>query len=369
MKIGILTQPLCDNFGGILQAYALHSVLEQYGHQVILINRIYQPITIRGYLLRCFSVVKCILLKYICRRSDLQIADPFYYVYNIHKHAASNFIRGHINCSKPLGNDELLRAYVAKECFDAIIVGSDQVWRSEYSPSIKNYFLDFLSQDSHVKRVAYAASFGTHNNPIEKEYLVDCIKLAHSFDAISVREQSSVGYMQKVFELTPVCVLDPTLLLTADYYRALYKIKRHQGEKYIACYILDRGEEKEKIQKAVAEELGFPIHYMSANGKEMARYNVEEWLQMIDSAEFVVTDSFHGCVFSIIFQKPFICIGNKERGMERFYSLLSQLSLEKRFVSFSHPIFPSSTIDWTRFNERLEYLRKNSRQFLAQSLG
>lgn len=370
MKIGILTQPFFDNFGGILQAYALQNVLEQQlGHRVIIINRIFHPIMMQEYILRCLSVVKCLMLKVFCHRDDLQISNPFFYKYSVHKHVASNFIKGNIHVSKPLGNDEQLRNYVCKSNFDAIIVGSDQVWRADYSPNITNYFLDFLSEQSSVKRIAYAASFGTHHNPIPKSILPTCVNLAKRFDSISVREKGSVGFMEKTFGLTPQCVLDPTLLHTAEFYRKLYKSQPFTDACYIVSYVLDESKETELFVQTVAETFCASVRKVSVGEKESSRYNIQEWLQMIDNSVCVVTDSFHACVFSIIFQKPFICFGNKNRGMERFYSLLDPLGLSNRLVSAENYSIPTSEINWKQVNERLDQMRILSRQFLEDALS
>lgn len=370
MKIGILTQPFFDNFGGILQAYALQNFLErQFGHRVIVINRTYHPIMMQEYMLRCLSVAKCLILKLFCKRDDLQISDPFFYKYSVYKHAACNFIKGNIHVSRPLGDNGQLRNYVNQSNFDAIIVGSDQVWRADYSPNITNYFLDFLQEQSSVKRIAYAASFGTHHHPIPESLLSTCVNLAKRFDAISVREKGSVGFMEKIFGLTPQWVLDPTLLHTADFYRNLYKSQPPIKERYVVSYVLDESKVIDLFVQMVADTFRASVRKVSVGEKASSRYNIEEWLQMIDHSVCVVTDSFHASVFSIIFQKCFLCLGNKERGMERFHSLLEPLGLSDRLISAEEFSLPDTNINWKDVNERLEQMRISSRQFLAEALG
>ena len=129
-----------------------------------------------------------------------------------------------------------------------------------------------------------------------------------------------------------VKVLDPTLLISADDYKGLIKDKDYAHKAYVAAYILDSSKDKTAILAEVSSHLNLPIQSLLEDPHGAKMLTVSQWLAAFDSADFVVTDSFHGCVFSIIFHKPFIAIANEFRGLDRFISLLRDAGLEKRLV-------------------------------------
>lgn len=146
-----------------------------------------------------------------------------------------------------------------------------------------------------------------------------------------MRESSGVQLCQEYFDTKAVQVLDPTLLLSADDYRALIKRGKTQPSNgNLLVYMIDRTKEKEAFVERIAQEEGLTPFWMSCETddetlplEQRIKMPVEQWLRSFDDAEFVLTDSFHGCVFSIIFRKQFLAIGNKERGLSRFQSLLT----------------------------------------------
>ena len=347
MKIAILTQPLCanhgGNYGGILQAYALQMVLRQQGHHVVTLNRRNGHPPFKLFVFRLGSSLKCAFRRYILRKRNFVVCSPFARYYNTHAvHTFDNsplweFIHNNIVLSQPFHSTKALRKYVWQSGVDCIIVGSDQVWRELYSPCITNYFLDFLGEKRDVKRYAYAASFGVSDGAISKDYLQKCINYLRLFDGVSVREQSGVKYLERVFGYDKAkVVLDPTLLLPADAYRKLM-LPEDCTVSGVVSYILKQNREKWAIIVDIAAKIGKPITELTiypfeSDGEPGKFISVSKWLASIANAEFVVTDSFHGCVFSILFRKQFIAIGNKERGMERFLSLLGDFGLLDRLV-------------------------------------
>lgn len=385
MKIAILTQPLHTNYGGILQCYALQTVLEAMGHRVTVVNRRFARPGFRQIVMRFASVAKCIVRKYLLMRKDIALMNPWAENYNIHKQSEAErrrnsemqrFIHEHIHLSKPLRSSLELRKYVEAGNFECIVVGSDQVWREIYSPCIEDFFLGFLPEGDKRLKITYAASFGTADNPISSEYLENCVRLAKRFSYISVREQSGLEIMRNLFGLDAKLLLDPTLLLSADKYR--FPVKE-VGKGGLVSYILDETDEKNAILQDVSENLRLKdrklrINTTNQGNDEVMFPSIEEWLSSFANADFVVTDSFHGCVFSIINHKPFIAIANKDRGLERFTSLLGTFGLMDRLVFDINEYdrrknLLLTPVDFNEVEKEHQLLIQDSFEFLNMSLG
>ena len=183
MKIGILTHPLRNNYGGLLQAYALKKVLEDLGNEVWVLQREapqWYEDTHRFVITQIKRAIKIILRK------------PTSLTQNESKLISSEtekFVNKYfLNKSPRLLSTIKLKEYVEDNRFDAIVVGSDQVWRPIYNADIRNNFLDFCEGDTTITRVAYAASFGVDTWEFSDEQTETCRRLATLFDAISVRE-------------------------------------------------------------------------------------------------------------------------------------------------------------------------------------
>lgn len=370
MKIGIITLPLHTNYGGILQAYALQRVLQDMGHDVVLLDSYPQYPTLKPFPLQQMFYLKRLLMKVVAPHK----AIPLFYekeamVRYQKKEHIRQFYRQHVR-NVPFGVGEALNS----SDFDALIVGSDQVWRPMYSPNIFDAYLSFAQDWSHVKRIAYAASFGTAEWEYSEEQTSECRRLVQMFDAVSVREESGVTLCKEHLGVDASWVLDPTLLVdTRHYMEHIAKANAEYPSPMCFGYILDASEEKDAIFHHIATTRGLQMSSFqnvddSDNG---AAPSVESWLNSFQDAEFVFTDSFHGCVFSIIFNKPFVVYGNVNRGMARFHSLLSMLGLENRLVATPEDAanVACQPIDWDAVNNRLSELRKFSKEFLFTSLN
>ncbi len=330
MKIAILTLPLHTNYGGILQCYALQTVLERMGHEV---EGLAKPqYGSSYYIIYPLAICKRLLKRFFFGKDVAIFKTP----YQIVRQQTDRFIHKYIHQYKK-------RVWTAKIAshFDAFVVGSDQVWRPAYFHPIEDAFLSFLG-DSDIKRIAYAASFGVDNcDEYTPEQLKICSQLLQKFNAVSVRESSGILLCQKYFNVHADQMLDPTLLLDADDYRVLIrKGETRPSEGNMLVYMLDKSEEKIALVNRIAKEKGLTPFWLDSPDEQMEnlplekriKMSVEQWLRSFDDAEFVFTDSFHGCIFSIIFQKQFIVLGNKERGLSRFISLLDQFSLYDRLI-------------------------------------
>ena len=311
MKIGILTQPLLNNYGGTLQNFALQVVLRKLGHEPVTID-CNPKSSLLGYWLSC---VKTIIYFFIPskRRSFAVHSRRKYRNTQFERFTKENITLTKMVCHP---TDTIIKNHR----IEAIIVGSDQVWRPKYNQHIKDMFLGFVKNPK-IRKISYAASFGTDEWEFSDSQTIMLQPLIRKFAAVSVRELSAVGLCKQHLGADAVQVLDPTLLLDkSDYMKLCGMIPKEQNE-FIFAYILDITSEKKEILENVRKELCLSIQYYTAEAN--ASLSVEEWIAKFRDASYVVTDSFHGTVFSIIFNKPFKCLQNKKRGSSRFDTLLS----------------------------------------------
>ncbi|MGE6165399.1 polysaccharide pyruvyl transferase family protein [Aeromonas sp. Marseille-Q5825] len=368
MKIAILTQPLHNNYGGLLQAFALQHHLKNSGHDVLTVNFGWQY---KLPYLGIKSVIGNVVRKYILRRpigSVLPITDE--QKREIGQHT-NRFTAEHIRTTQDIYSISELD-YIKNYHFDAYIVGSDQVWRPAFSPGISAFFLSFLGENETAKRIAYAASFGIDNcGEFTAEQLAEYARLLQRFDAVGVREDSAVNLCQQYFGTTVEHVIDPTLLLEKEAYCQLVVQDNTPASKgNMMVYVLDKAPEKQQIINAVASERGLTSFTVMPE-QNCVYPPVTQWLRGFMDAEYVVTDSFHGVVFSIIFNKPFIAIGNHGRGLARFTSVLKMFCLEKRLVFSPTDLsveLINQPIDFAKVNQLKAEKQQFAATFLKQAL-
>ncbi len=376
MKIGILTLPLHTNYGGILQAYALQTVLERMGHEVVVFDTpnkaTYPPLWKLP-----LSFGKRILLK--CMGRGNRIFQERY----------SNKVRSVVaRYIQQFVDDKIHRKVFIKfsrlnaNDYDAIVVGSDQVWRMIYfvpmwrMQPMENAFLAF-TQGWNIKRISYAASFGTEEWEYTKEQTQLCKEALQKFDAVSVREENGVKLCKQYFDADALHVLDPTMLLAAEDYIELFKQKQTpKSNGTLLNYVLDETDEiNQLIQKVASEKKMNPFAVNnpfecdeSKPLNQRIKQSVEAWLRGFYDADFVITDSFHACVFSIIFKRQFVVVGNKSRGMARFESLLKMFCLEDRLVDEKTDIVALQPIDYDKVYTLYDKWKEKSFQFLSANL-
>ena len=210
----------------------------------------------------------------------------------------------------------------------------------------------------------FGATFAYRAKQLGKTCLV--IDKRSHLGGISVREASAVDLCKNHFGVDAALVLDPTLLLNKeDYEKVCNDIPKK--EKHILVYSLVVGESVMNVASKVSETKGLPIVVKEAGGKVKKEDTIEDWFAEFRDAEYVVTDSFHGMVFSIIFNKPFSIVMNPSGGNDRYISLLSQLGLTECIVD--EKLTPSSAIiDWEQVCSLLNVLRESSLLFLKQNL-
>ena len=370
MRIAILTLPLHTNYGGILQAYALQTVLERMGREVCLIEEKCKP-----YQLPLWKVP----LSYGKRILMNLTGHPFPIFYEQKAIREKPIIQQH--------TDRFIRKYIKRRIvnsfseiketdFGAIVVGSDQIWRPKYFPNIKHTYRDF-TEGWNIRRISYAASFGTDEWEYTLKQTMQCAQLLKRFDAVSVREISGVRLCKERFGVKAVHVLDPTMLLSIEDYIKLFEMANTPKSKgNLLCYILDDTPEKKALINNLASKNGLipfsvnsKVENYAAKLEERIQPPVEQWLRGFYDAEFVITDSFHACVFSILFNKPFIVLGNASRGMSRFSSLLDTFKLHNKMIFNIIEQSSMDSIDWNKINSLLNWSRIHSQDFLTRSLN
>lgn len=352
MKIAILTFHYSEhNFGALLQTYASHTLLNNLGFEPWIMNL--KPSN-KGLLSRIKGVISSLLKK----------------SYQFDRFRSDNF-----KITKTLYTFEDCKTQ--SEAFDAFYVGSDQVWRPKMAKErLYRYFLDFV--DEHKIKISYAASFGTDKWEGTPEQATKIAKLLKRFSSVSVREDSGVDICLNEFGVKANHVLDPTLLLTEnDYAKIESENNLSKDNQYVAYYMLDDINGLGRVIKSIRKEFGSNTFNLFGEtkqflGKKFIQYgSVGRWLSGIKNSTYVVTDSFHCVVFSIIYRKRFICLLNKHKGTSRIQSLLSFLGLENRICSQNNVdlLLLNEPINYDEVCTKLERLKKDSLSFLESALN
>ena len=340
MKIGIMTFWWSnDNYGQLLQCYALQKFLRDAGHDAYLIRYDYTlDLSTPTYLKLLKGLNPYLLIRYLTYRIKLIKLQKETITHNRH---FDEFRKKYIRQSESLYTTYSQLKENPPEA-DIYIVGSDQVWNFSFVTTknsiIHAYMLDFGSEST--KRMSYAASWSMHSL---SQKLIDEIKpLLQKFSYVSVREEHGIELCRQCGYERAEHVCDPTLLLEADIYRKLYQSEnvQTQEQKYLFLYMLNN-QCNFDIQRVYdfAADRQLKVVYVTGNGvldkREKCFATIPEWLSLVDNAEYVVTNSFHCCVFSSLFGKKFgvVKLKGKYAGMNtRMESLFNQLKIEPRWL-------------------------------------
>ena len=362
MKIGILTYHACYNYGACLQAYALQqSIKRRYAECDIIDYQSKQLIDINHPFCKVPKHPKEII-KNITRL-------PYYNQLLRRQKLFEDFINNMQMLSRRCSTDREVEQVCAE--YDCIVGGSDQTWNLD--PNIRYetplYYMNFPKVQ---RRITYATSFGSwvENFPLREKELLPWIE---QFDALSMREESGVRMLQSR-GMACEWVLDPTLLLEQTDYDKIAE-KRIIDEPYVLLFSWNGAEEAVEITKKVSDKLGCKAFYIVPPPRAMfcgiqRKLDVgpREFLSLVKYAEFIVTNSFHGTVFSTIYKKPFISAIKGEVDPRRA-SLMKQLGLENHLISPER--MELSTImetDFSKVESNIEMLRKFSLSYLYDSL-
>lgn len=382
MKIAILTQALYNNYGGILQNYALQTVLKRMGHNVETLDWDAYKFFFKDKDSSLYRDIKILINRILRRRFN---KTSWKKKSDIWRKAQNNqvFVRKYIQKSKFLYTFDDFYSYSQKRKFDAYIVGSDQVWRPKCNQDgmLERMFLDFVADDTALK-ISYAASLGIDYCEFDDTQISKCSELIKRFNRVSVREDSSIALCKQIFSYDKaLMVLDPTFLLNkSDYLNLINEDKDISYEGNLYSYILDNNEQLKTCISAVEQIIEAkrfciddinPTYYKSH--KKNSTPSLVCWLAAFQKADYIICDSFHGTVFSLIFNKPFIVLGNKERGLARMESLLRMFDLHDRLILDYDATTISNTlkkqIDWPHVNETIKREKKLSIKFLIESLN
>lgn len=370
-KYTILTLPLISNYGGILQAFSLSHATKNMGKQVTVFD--YSPKNIRRSLKEelfyLFKTITKITLLYTGSNKSFTVPSI------LSRRNCRSFIKKYI----PITSDLIKTSAIN----NAFIVGSDQVWRKFYADWCANLSFFFLKDSDHDVRnnsFSYAASFGSDEWEGEQEETNDCKRLLQGFKAVSVREHSGVKICKEIFGVDAVQMPDPTLLLhEKDYNEIINKENTWKPDgKYLAAYILDKDDGNLVSIQNCAKQVRLQLQHLIPQTNAKKRRDrfpirVPQWLRLIRDCEYFITDSFHGCVFAIIFNKSFVCLGNEKRGSARFDTLLGTFGLESRLITDATPEkiqqVLQTPIDWEKVNAIHDTERERGINFLKENLS
>jgi len=361
MKVGVITFHSANNYGATLQTWALQKVLKELGADAGVINyhpdiidALYDPMQLSKGLKRFAKMLKLALRN----RDSLARYNKF-----------QKFLRNNFNLIGDFKNYEELEK--AGLNLDAYIVGSDQVWNPThiggYDPA---YYLEFARAGS--KKISYAASVGT--DYINPKYQDKMKKALHSFTAISVRERSIQEQVSALSGKPVELVLDPTLLLSREDYDEI-KVKSRIKEPYILLYMIEKNPQVISLANKLSVSLGMPViqrRPIKGLVNELPPFytaDAGEFLGLIEGASYVISNSFHGTVFSIIYGKPFVSMLHSDTG-SRVVDLLTELGLESHILYDLADFegYSMFKMDNDVVSKKLEKLKQASLDFLKKSL-
>lgn len=364
MKIGILTYCSTeDNYGQILQCYALQQELRQLGHspELIQVER-----DVRFYLKRIWGIFN--LSRIINHIRYIRLRKSMHKEAKAHPRHFGDFRNRYIEIYPTKHTTTSL--YIAPPKLDCVIVGSDQVWNN--SPQ-SEFFLDWVPEGT--PRISYAASFGGKKIADKEKAMFR--RLLSKFDAISVRESDGIDICNKLGIKDVSLSVDPTLLLERDDYLKLIpkEVSEKEYKPFLLIYFLGSKTNfslEEVYQWALKR--GLDVKYIGSQGKEdhypKEYATLEEWLDFINKAEYVVTNSFHGTVFSIIMETSFMTVPlcSRFKGMNRrIVDLLNPLGLSQQIYDGTfNPL--GNKLDFTEVRKRLMRDKKKSKMWLKNSL-
>lgn len=357
MKIGILTFQTTNNYGAILQSYALQKVLKDHGHQPEIIDY------------RCEYIAKPYRLENLKKKGLAgYLFSLIGYLCYLPRTKRSNQFRKHMQYSK---------SYFAKTIqeadgeYDMYIVGSDQVWNHKLTNADMHYLLDFVKDDK--RKFSYAASIGVSeiNGTLAKCYQ----GLLKKFHMMSVREKQGAEIVYNLTGREAQVVLDPSLLLPEKEWIKVAKMPQIKGD-YILVYQLGISKKLVSFVEKLSKQTGLRVIYipfpLGGAIKCTCQWYIgpAEWLGLFYKASYIVTDSFHGTAFSILFNKQFYTeASGQHKGVgSRLFHLLSMFQLTDRLLDSDTVFDVKNQVDFDFANKILEEERKKSVGFLEAAL-
>lgn len=356
-KVLLITLQDNNNIGNRLQNFALNMILVRYNIDVTNIDPGYTCIP------RKIDILKNQIKRILGTLGSTEYSRKYHEFYNLQLRRRANeiFTNRYISDIKKVTCASTFEQNW--DSYDLAITGSDQVWHNWHKDpkELPYYYLEFMPEE---KRISYAASFGFEEFPEEDK--AEHIKGLQGMHAISCRESSGCKLVKEATGKNSVHVLDPTLLLKADDWRkaeADVSAVVKPGEKYAFLYFLGNitAEYQKYIDEIVSKQGLRIINFLDMKDEKIAKCGVGEFISLIDHAEYVLTDSFHCTVFSILFDKQFTVFKRKQNGFEKMYSRIEELLQSTGHMTNSYDkIIPDPQIESfeTLYNNSLEYLEQ-----------
>ena len=364
MKVGILTFHNAINYGAVLQAYALQQTVLALGAECEIVD--YScPAVEKQY--RRKKMSECASWKvYVNDILSLHRLDKKKEAFRRFQH--NNFIQS--DPVKTVSEDFL-------EKYDAVIVGSDQVFNPKNTDGDSTYLLDFNGKK---KKIAYAASIGDNSflDLWQKKYAVDYKTLLSAFYAISFREKEAADFVTGLLGQPYQTVLDPVLLAGNSLWERFNRTP--PAEEYVFVYNLGDIPLLMDSVHDLYRKSGLKICVVNKDLKgdillrkyhNVSSISPEDFLRMLSGAKYVVTDSFHGTAFSILFHKNFYSVVNpgKENTNSRIWCLLDELGLRNRIVSSNSPLDLTEVPNYDEVDCKIQNMRGDSLLWLKTALG
>lgn len=361
----------------MLQAFALQRSIRTLGYDAVTVNSEVSRMRLKPKLIKLYLVIKALRERLptpaTISKADREVLWSF----------TNEFVSKNI-ATVDLFSMSLRRRRKYLNKFHAIVVGSDQVWRRPYS-ELSRQFLQY-AYGLNIRKISYAASFGIDN--VSEYSFVQKVKariLLQQFSSLSVREDSGVTICRQNFQLDAELHVDPTMLLSRKDYTEVIQSSQElldHPKNVLFSYILDNDISAKVTTESLATRMKLDVEsflvqlpstasQLSNDLDSFKLEPVESWLNGIRNARYVVTDSFHGTVFSIIFNKPFIVLRNPRRGSARIESLLRMFNLENRTIEAGSPseaILNLKEPNWARVNAILEKERSRGINYLRRAL-
>lgn len=365
MKIALITIHWTPNYGAALQAFSTVQVLKEYGDVSVIdyrSKRLYKSMA---------------LLRIGCKSRDiLRVGKDIFRLFSRYRviRKFKRFSYEHLNMTKIISTGQDFNELSRQ--FDIFISGSDQIW----NPKVSNengkidgrYFLDFAGRN---KKISYASSIGAYN--FSKDEIPRVRSLLGQYNQLAVRESGSVKYLEKLLKRPVAHVLDPTLLLTKDQWLQAFETDGGASDNpYILVYALKKDKALKQAVETVANYQKIRVITIDQdpftnfkNEKHIRDAGPKEFVKLFSKASYVVTNSFHGVCFSLIFSIPFV-VTTPPAGINRIESLLAAIGASDRIVKDSAklPVLVADEIDFSSVNNRLDRLRIESMKYIKNAI-
>lgn len=356
-KIGIITMHRINNYGSVLQAFALQYIIEKMGFDVQLIDYNYPNI---------FQYTRGVALPKNDWKAKVIKSMSWLHPYNRYDYKFQDFRNRYFKLSPYYKDFDVIHQKAIS--YDLYITGSDQVWNPKFTKGDTTFLLDFAEKNAN--KISYASSFSC--TQLGKEYEATYSELLAQYQAISVREWGGVELVKRLTGQQAVITVDPTLLLDDNAWKTVVSKRCRYSKNYILLYVLSYSFNPipyiYDLALYLSKELDLRIVVLGKHPYLSKYKNVEsildagplEFLQLIENAVCVVTSSFHGTAFSVNYKKPVYAVVNDKNDDDRISSFLSDLSLDESIIPMGMaldtiPLDMHSESSWSILNQKREY--------------